>query len=231
MSLFALYRKGPFAWLWIKFRQLYGLLQWQPARLGHVPDPDMRYHNSFNESARQSEEPSSGRGLLLGPAGLLPPGWDSRLGPTGRYYVHLKTKKTTFTRPKALVCLSATRSHIPHAEESNKTYGFEKTSKQQKRNRPKYWRAGNGGSRPRLSEAQQVFSLQTAAQAAAQAASQPAALTLSEIIAQSAVQTVPRTQGARTPQSTTTLSDLRIPGANNSQGVDWFQGFSQNQGV
>lgn len=230
MSLFALYRKGPFAWLWIKFRQLYGLLQWQPG-LGHVPDPDMRYHNSFNESARQSEEPSSGRGLLLGPAGLLPPGWDSRLGPTGRYYVHLKTKKTTFTRPKALVGLSATRSHIPHAEESNRTYGFEKTSKQQKRNRPKYWRAGNGGSRPRLSEAQQVFSLQTAAQAAAQAASQPAALTLSEIIAQSAVQTVPRTQGARTPQSTTTLSDLRIPGANNSQGVDWFQGFSQNQGV
>lgn len=156
MGLFAIYRKGPFHWLRSRVQRMYEGPGRIP-RLSKIPLPDTQYQDRFKERIASADlDSATADPLLLGPAGLLPSGWTSHFGPNGRYFVNTNTGQKVSSRPEPQSSFD-TANHIPHAALSNTSYSFRRDIRKAQK-RPKYWRAGDGSSRPQLHEAQKVFS-------------------------------------------------------------------------
>lgn len=157
MGLFAIYRKGPFDWLRNRIQRMYEAPERTP-RLSSIPIPDTKYQDRFKKSISSTDlDTDTADPLLLGPAGLLPSGWESHFGPNGRYFVNTETGHKVSSRPKPRFSFPDTAKRTPNATSSDTPYLFGRNvGKAQKR--PKYWRAGDGSSRVRLHEAQKVFS-------------------------------------------------------------------------
>lgn len=157
MGLFAIYRKGPFEWVRSRIQGIYEAHE-RPPRLSSIPLPDNKYQDRFKNRVPSTDlDTTTDDLLLLGPVGLLPPGWESHFGPNGRYFVNTASGQEVWSRPKPDCGFSDTSRHITFGASSDTPHFLgHKLGKAQKR--PKYWRAGDGSSRPRLHEVQKVFS-------------------------------------------------------------------------